>query len=418
MNKLIGSLLALFVIVAHSIFGAGNCKRDIAVQYSLSTAGDQSSFKEPLIASHASTHTIQAPVLKWQKGGCYSSWCETGWYSSPAAADLDGDGSVEVLAAAYTLFALNGADGALKWSVPAPGSGGGRVWPGVVLADLEADGDLEIVTAHGGGYVRALSHSGAVLWTRRPANNEFRSLAVGDLDGNGDLEIVVGRALLDKFNAWVLEHNGNVRTGWPQLTGEGSAAGIYNDTIALGNLDGDAQLELVIPSDTITIAAYDPNGAQLPTNSLYHGHPGHDMNLWSEVPAYVELPYEVQGWGPCYEQFTARANFAIGPANIVDVNGDGVNEVVAIGNVHNCHTSPYTDLYNTPYILNSDRSRFQTGPLRLADDTDHNRRAAQHGLQRDREHRPQSGYGGPGQRWKAGDSFPVLRRSDACLLAG
>lgn len=35
---------------------------------------------------------VIAPFLKWQKGGCYPSWCETGWYSSPAPADLDGDG--------------------------------------------------------------------------------------------------------------------------------------------------------------------------------------------------------------------------------------------------------------------------------------------------------------------------------------
>ena len=60
-------------------------------------------------------------------------------------------------------------------------------------------------------------------------------------------------------------------------------------------------------------------------------------------------------------EFTARANFADGPANVVDVNRDGVNEVVAIGNVHDCHTSPYTNLYNTPYILNADRTRFQAG---------------------------------------------------------
>lgn len=42
----------------------------------------------------------------------------------------------------------------------------------------------------------------------------------------------------------------------------------------------------------------------------------------------------------------------------MDANGDGINEIVVIGDVHNCHTSPYTDLYNTPYILNADRSRF------------------------------------------------------------
>ena len=36
---------------------------------------------------------VQAPVLKWQRGGCFGSWCQTGWYSSPAVADLDGTGS-------------------------------------------------------------------------------------------------------------------------------------------------------------------------------------------------------------------------------------------------------------------------------------------------------------------------------------
>ena len=64
----------------------------------------------------ATPQAIQAPVLKWQNGGCYSSWCETGWYSSPAVADLDGDGTMEVIGAAYTLFVLNGEDGSLKWS--------------------------------------------------------------------------------------------------------------------------------------------------------------------------------------------------------------------------------------------------------------------------------------------------------------
>ncbi|MCD4845760.1 MAG: FG-GAP-like repeat-containing protein, partial [Methanosarcinales archaeon] len=50
--------------------------------------------------------------------------------------------------------------------------------------------------------------------------------------------------------------------------------------------------------------------------------------------------------------------FANGPANIVDMNGDGINEIVVIGDVHNCYTSPYTDMYNGPYIFNADRSRF------------------------------------------------------------
>jgi uncharacterized repeat protein (TIGR01451 family) len=136
---------------------------------------------------------------------------------------------------------------------------------------------------------------------------------------------------------------------------------LYNDNIGLGDLDGDGSLEVVVPSDTITICAYDADGNALPTDEIYHDQPGHDMNFWGEVPAYVNLTYEIQGWGPCYTESTSRANFANGPANVVDVNGDGINEVVLTGDVHDCHTSPYTDLYNTPYILNLDRTRFQVG---------------------------------------------------------
>ena len=89
---------------------------------------------------------VQAPVLKWQHGGCYPSWCETGWYSSPAVADLDDDGEMEIIGGTYTVFVLNGNDGSVQWSVDPPG---GRVWPGVVVTDLDADSDLEIVTSHG-----------------------------------------------------------------------------------------------------------------------------------------------------------------------------------------------------------------------------------------------------------------------------
>jgi len=54
-----------------------------------------------LFAPTVSLSAVKAPVLKWQYGGCYASWCETGWYSSPAVTDLDGDGKKEILYASY-----------------------------------------------------------------------------------------------------------------------------------------------------------------------------------------------------------------------------------------------------------------------------------------------------------------------------
>jgi hypothetical protein len=132
--------------------------------------------------------SITQPVLKWQHGGCYSSWCEKGWYSSPAVADLNGDGSQEVIAAAYSIFILDGSNGEVIRSIEPEG---GRQWPSIVDADLEGDADLEIVSAHGDGYLHVFDHNGDVVWTQQPTpGNELRSLAAYDLERDGDLEII------------------------------------------------------------------------------------------------------------------------------------------------------------------------------------------------------------------------------------
>jgi hypothetical protein len=121
---------------------------------------------------------VSAPVLKWQRGGC-TTWCQTGWYASPAVADLDGDGAPEVVWGAYDVVALNGADGSLKWRAP----NGSRVWPGIAVADLTGDGTLEVIAGRGSDQVTVYNGAGTPLWTRNPFGaGEVRTLAVEDLD--------------------------------------------------------------------------------------------------------------------------------------------------------------------------------------------------------------------------------------------
>ncbi|MCP4902317.1 MAG: VCBS repeat-containing protein [bacterium] len=308
---------------------------------------------------------VAAPVLKWQNGGCYSSWCETGWYSSPAAADLDGNGSVEVIASAYSIVSLNGATGALNWRVASghdrnePGADNvGRTWPGIVLADVDGDEALEIATSHGAGWASVYTADGYFEsgWPQRPSISELRGLAAGDIDQDGSMEIVVSAAVGSKTNTWVFEHTGSLRAGWPQLVGEsGYAYGVFNDNVALANLDSDDKLEVIVPSDVHYICAYNPNGSHVMADPVYGG------KTWGLVGVWEDYAIELRGWGRCNGERdeSYRTNFADGPATVADMDGDGELEVVATGRVYDC-TGGETTKYTGVYIFQTDRGRFVT----------------------------------------------------------
>ncbi len=300
----------------------------------------------PLPAAHAGA--IPAPQLKWQRGGCHSTWCETGWYSSPAIADIDGDSAPEVIGATYSLFVLNGEDGSVQWSTDPTG---GRVWPGVVVADINDDGALEIVTAHGEGYLHVYNAAGGLQWSRQPTMRELRGLSAYDLDGDGTLNLVVTAATNSATNTWVYEHTGALRRAWPQVMDDsGYAWGVFNDNAAVGDIDGDGDPEIVVPSDVHYINAYESHGQQIPAHAMYGGEG------WGKVGVHVDHAVDLRGYANCGVEH--RPNFAHGPAAIVDVDGDGRNEVIVTGNVYNCGTTPYSSLYEMPFIFNGDRSRW------------------------------------------------------------
>lgn len=293
---------------------------------------------------------IAAPVLKWANGGC-TSWCQTGWYASPAIADLDGDGANEVVWGAYDLVALNGATGTLRWRAP----NGGRVWPSPAVADLTGDGSLEIVVGRGNGQLVAHDRFGTVLWSVSPFGGpELRTLAVTDLETDGVLDVVVGRASggstlqLNAYDAY-----GRRRGGWPaRRNGEpGYGWGMYNQNVVVADLDGDGTKEVVGPTDTHYITALDRNGNQLPVNPVFTGR-----QLWSQVGVHVDHAVDVRGWANCGVEH--RPNFANSAPIVADVDRDSIPEVIVVGNVYNCGTSPYTSLYHMPFLLRRDRTRW------------------------------------------------------------
>jgi uncharacterized repeat protein (TIGR01451 family) len=332
-----------------------------------------------LIATPASgqtqsiTSSLQAPQLKWQHAGCYSSWCETGWYSSPAVADLDKDGKPEVIGSTYTIFVIDGATGSLKWHMPSghdrsepDADAVGRTWPGIGIADLEGNGDLEIITAHSAGYVSVYDHNGYFEpgWPQQPTpDNELRSLAIYDLEGDGDLEIIVA-STRSQDQWYVYEHNGSLRAGsWPQHSPDSDAngytAGCFNQNVAAGDLDGNGRAEIVGPNDTHYLAAFHDDGSQVLASQIYGTNQNGAQKFWSQVGVHVDHAVDLRGYANCGVEH--RPNFAHSAPIVVDVNADGGLEVVVVGNIYNCGTNPYSSLYEMPYILNADRTRWAAG---------------------------------------------------------
>ena len=307
---------------------------------------------------------FSAPVLKWQKGGCRTTWCRTGWYASPAVADLDKDGKMEVIWTDYRIVVVNGEDGSNQWVVDNPG--GGRGWPGVVVADLDGNQSLEIVTAHSDGYLSVYQANGTPLpgWPQQPTpGNELRSLAVGDVDGNGTLEILTASTRPD--NQWFLFNaNGTVRPGWPVLSPDsdinGYAAGCFNENVGLADLDGDGQMEMVGPNDTHYVAAYRPDGTPLRAAPIF-GQVGGQNKPWARVGFHLSQAVDLRGYANCTagkEPLEPRPNFADSAPSFADVDGDGTLEIIIVGNQYDCRADPYRSLYQLPYILNKDRTRW------------------------------------------------------------
>lgn len=309
---------------------------------------------------------VQAPVLKWQYGGCYSSWCETGWYSSPAVADLNNDGIPEVIASAYSIAVLDGPSGTLKWRVgpgkdrSSPPSYDHRTWPGIWVTDVDNDRSLDIITAHSGGYVSVYDQNGYFKpgWPQQPTRNELRGLVVNDIDRDGTSEVIVTGAVYGKTNTWVFEHSGALRPGWPQLDNSlGSAYGVFNDNAWVDDLDNDGRSEIVVPSDVTTLCTYRPDGTQINASSLYGDE------KWGGVGTWENLAVEIRGWGRCdgTRAESYRSNFAHGASVITDMDGDGSKEVVVTGNMYDCSVGHPPGKYTSVFLFNKDRSRFRKG---------------------------------------------------------
>lgn len=167
-----------------------------------------------------------------------------------AVADVDLDGDYEVAVGTRSFVSGDGPvylfaeNGTVEPGWPFRGRGG-YFNESPTLADIDNDDTLEVVIAERlwpGGFLYALRHDGGLqpgAWPCSLDHVPATGAAVGDLDGDGTVEIVQA-----SYNSlYVLSATGAMRPGWP-VTMPDNRNWSYQSP-ALADIDGDDTLEII-----------------------------------------------------------------------------------------------------------------------------------------------------------------------------
>ena len=224
-------------------------------------------------------------------------------------ANITGDSKLEIIAAstneagsgtdyAPNVYAWN-LNGSAVSGFPVSSPKGSGLWGHLAAADINGDGYADVIIGRDEIYVYAINGQGQNLsgWPMQTYLDDARRTwgtdkyieftrsgpAVGDLDGDGTMELVIAGKLRDPQQnhdqiasaVMVAEPNGQRRTGWnvakvvgPRLP---NSAFSPNNQVALADLDGDSTLEIVVTFDDGTIRAFRENGDQLWSHNYANG---------------------------------------------------------------------------------------------------------------------------------------------------
>jgi hypothetical protein len=185
---------------------------------------------------------------------CLNGWGHVQWRYSEVApygrsgvnlADLDGDGTTEVLLTrsnqgnATCQMALDGKTGAFKWRSPTFMQG----YVSNAIADLDGDGSPEVIHADKGNRVYATRADGSRMWEAELGGRGiFWAPAIADVDGDGKLDIITGvRGSDPNDQACVYRISADGRILDRLALGSGA-----NASPAIGDIDGDGKLEVLV----------------------------------------------------------------------------------------------------------------------------------------------------------------------------
>ncbi len=227
-------------------------------------------------------------------------------------ADVDADGDPEVVAiqTGYRIAAVD-ATGAVEWSSAAFGM---MSYPQPAVADMDGDGYPEVV----GDIGIVDGRTGATRGTLASPANSWRTPVIADLDQDGQQETIVGNIVADV--------DGN--TLW---TNGGTGAGNF---AAVADIDGDAGGEVFFVSGS-TCYVHDEDGSLITSFAIPGTNPGPPSVADFDGDGAVEIAIPANTAISVFRPdgtmlWTSPINDSSGLAGCsgYDVDGDGAYEVL------------------------------------------------------------------------------------------
>jgi len=278
---------------------------------------------------------VSAPELAFELS---DEWHES-WLASPAVADLDADGVIEIVAARHGRVIVWHADGSVVWKNDVEG----RCWASPVVADL--------VPGSPGLEVAQASEDKIYLWSATGAplagfpytwRGELRSLAAGDIDGDGEIELVsVTTQNLEENGQHdiliaVNPSDGSTVTGFPPNTsgaaGCDDACYVYNgydQNVAIGDVDGDGRSDVFATQDNAYNSLHQGTGEGFACAPAFE-----NKTKFMGIRGMHDFAEAMQGYGDDESTALQAHSTNTAPA-IADIDGDGVAELVYVSSVQN-----------------------------------------------------------------------------------
>lgn len=264
-----------------------------------------------------------------------------GWGGGIGIADMEGDGSVEIVYA-RSLFRFEGGAVTKVWEGTG-GQGGGHNQALSYMLDLDGDGVLEVLAGN-----TAYRADGSIMWYRNDLGDGFT--AVGDLDLDGSPEVVMVRG-----DVWVLDGlTGDTVLGPVDIPFETTRGG--PPTVA--DFEGDGMPEIGVAGGTVYVV-FEPNFATSSLDVLWQ-HETKDTSSARtgssvfdfEGDGRAEVVYSDECFLRVLDGVTGELRFAAPNTTftatealiVADVDGDSHAEIVRVSNSANwdCDTAPWT----------------------------------------------------------------------------